>query len=110
MNNILYVKNILYLLLIILSFHLLTGCLFSWSPSDEEAVELLKNYYSYYEEKGVEARVINRGKFIEECNCYPIEFQIIQSKKLVFNKTFYFYKNGDGTAGIKKFKFGVKHS
>ena len=35
------------------------------APTDDEAVHLLKNYYSYYEEKGVEAEIISGGQYIK---------------------------------------------
>jgi hypothetical protein len=88
----------------------LTGCFSTWTPSDEEAVKLLKNYYSFYEEEGVEASIIKRGTIIDDCSCFPIEFQIMNSEKGTYTKTFYFFKNGDGVPEIKKFKFGVKYS
>lgn len=85
------------------------GCMSAWKVSDEEAVILLKDYYSFYEEKGVDAEIVNRGRFSQDCECYPIEFYISEADRESFRKTFYFYKNGDGTAGIKKFKFGTKY-
>jgi hypothetical protein len=98
--------------LIILTAGLLiiTGCFQTWGPSDDEAVSLLTDYYSFYEEKGVEAEVVKRGEYIKECACYPIEFEISDARHGSYRKTFYFYKNTDGSTGIKKFKYGVKYS
>ena len=96
-------------LLIALSLTL-HGCMSSWNVTDEEAVTLLKDYYSFYEEKGVDAEIVSRGEFSQDCECYPIEFHISHADRDRFNKTFYFYKNTDGTAGIKKFKFDMKYN
>ncbi len=86
----------------------MTGCLATMEPSDAEAVKLLKNYYSYYEEKGVDVTIMNRGSQLEECKCTPIEFLITHSEKDINKKTFYFFKNAKGDYVIKKFKYGVK--
>jgi hypothetical protein len=92
-----------FILLFVLS------CVATTTPSDKTAVNLLKDYYSYYEEKEVYAKIIGRGEFIKDCECYPIEF-FIGSDSSSSKRTFYFHKNGSGAFEIKKFKFGIKHS
>jgi hypothetical protein len=104
------VKSLLCLFLAIIFLQLLAGCYSTLTLSDEDAVKLLKNYYSFYEQKGVDAEIIKRGEFIKECNCYPIEFHVIHLENGTYDRTFYFYKNGNGTPEIKKFKYGVKYS
>ncbi|MBI5407961.1 MAG: hypothetical protein HZA14_01185 [Nitrospirae bacterium] len=76
----------------------------SWAPSDEEAVNLVKSYYLYYYEgKEVEARVMIRGKYFKECECYPIEFQITMPGRESFKKVFYFFKNEYGAVDVSEF-------
>ncbi len=103
-------KGTLRLSLLFALIFLVTGCFSSWTPSDDEAVRLLKDYYSFYKKMGIEAEIINRGDFITECKCYPIEFQIAHSTNGTYKKTFYFAKNNSGAVEIKKFKFGIKNA
>jgi hypothetical protein len=93
----------------VLIFLLVASCFSTIVPSDKKAVKLLKEYYSFYEEKEINAKIVNRGKFIKDCKCYPIEF-FIDSDSGNNKRTFYFHKNGSGTIEIKKFKFGIKYS
>ena len=96
-------KKKLYLWLLIPVFLFFIACSSSWLLSDEEAVKLVHDYYLFYHggEK-VKASVVERGEFIEKCECYPIKFKLIFSRRNN-NMTFYFYKNGSGEVTIKKF-------
>jgi len=98
-------RPVLYLAVI---FILLTSCIATFAPSDDEAVKLLRDYFSFYNEQGVEAKIIKRGEFLTDCKCYPIAFQIINSKNKKETLTFYFYKDGSGPVEIKKFKIDSK--
>ncbi len=90
-------------LLAVVIFLIVTGCSSKWSLSDEEAIKIVKDYYSFNEAKEVDVKILNRGEFISECKCYPIEFQITHLNYGHFKTTFYFYKK-DGRIDIKKFK------
>ena len=97
-------KMIFFLLLVITASLLYTGCSASWLPSNEEAVQLVKDHYLFfYGGKEVEAKVIERGKYMDECECYPIRFKIIFSNKSNDDKTFYFYKDGFGEGDLKSY-------
>jgi hypothetical protein len=97
-------KKILYLLLVIPVFLLYTGCSSSWLPSDEKAVTLVKNHYLFfYGGKEVEAEVIERGKFLKECNCYPVKFNIFFSNQRKNSKIFYFHRDTYGKVTVRKF-------
>ncbi|MBI4847364.1 MAG: hypothetical protein HY808_02125 [Nitrospirae bacterium] len=77
----------------------------SWSPSDDEAVELVKNYYLfYYEGKQADAVILLRGGHIKECDCYSILFQITLPERESFKKTFYFYKSEYGKVEVSEFQ------
>jgi len=81
------------------------GCT-AWSPSDEEAVRLVKEYYLFfYSGKEVDVKIIRRGEYIKEDKCYPIEFLITPAEQKGFNKTFYFFKDEQGTAAIREFQY-----
>jgi hypothetical protein len=96
------------LILIVLSLNV--GCS-SWSPSDDEAVRLVKDYYLYfYNSEVVDAKIVSRWDYIEENKCYPIEFMIIPTDKEGFKKVFYFYKNDKGEVAVREFQFGQKYS
>ncbi|MEN8262448.1 MAG: hypothetical protein ABFR82_03200 [Nitrospirota bacterium] len=96
-------KNKLYLWLLIPVFLFFSACSSSWSPSDEQAVKLVKEYYLFaHHGKKVKAEVVKRGEFIEKCECYPIKFKLIFSRRNN-NMTFYFYKNKSGKAAVRKF-------
>jgi hypothetical protein len=96
-------------LLTVLIFLFVLSCVSTITPSDKTASKLLEDYYSFYEEKDVYVTIINRGEFIEDCQCYPIEF-FIGSGSSNSKKIFYFHKNESGSFEIEKFKFGIKHS
>jgi len=98
----------MFLTVIVLFFFV--SCYSDGAPSNKEAVKILKDYYSFYENKGISAKIINRGEFAKDCNCIPIEFDISYSHNGNYKKTFYFYKNNAGSFEIKKFKHEIKHS
>jgi hypothetical protein len=82
----------------------LIGCAPSWTPSDKEAAKHVRDYYLFYNSgETVQATVAKRGKFMEECECYPIVFKIIFSNGRNNNKTFYFFKNGSGNIEANEF-------
>lgn len=96
--------------LILIVFSLNVGCT-AWSPSDDEAVRLVKEYYLFfYSGKEVEVQIIQRGAYIEENKCYPIEFLIVSPEQEGFKKIFYFFKNEKGKVAIREFQFGQKNS
>jgi len=96
--------KILILLLVIPVFLFYTGCSSSWVPSNEEAIQLVKDHYLFfYGGKEVEASVIERGSYMDECKCYPIKFKIIISNHSDNTKTFYFYKDGFGEGDLKSY-------
>ena len=105
MNSFNILRSILLTTFIML---FLTACLSTSAPSDEQAVKLLRDYFSFYDNRGVDAKITKRGGFIKECNCYPIEFQLVDSKNNKDKMTFYFYKNESGSIEIKKYKIDVK--
>jgi len=93
-------------LLITIVFTLNLGCS-TWSPSDEEAARLVKDYYLFfYSGKQVEVKIVRRGEFIKENKCYPIEFMIVPPERQSFRKTFYFFKDGDGKIGVREVQYG----
>ncbi|MBI4683182.1 MAG: hypothetical protein HY757_08805 [Nitrospirae bacterium] len=93
-------------LLIMIIFSLNSGCS-ARAPSDEEAARLVKDYYLFfYSGKQVEVKIIQRGEFIKENQCYPIEFIIIPSGQQSFIKTFYFFMNKDNKVEMREFKSG----
>jgi hypothetical protein len=93
-------------LLIIIVFTLNMGCS-TWSPSDEDAVRLVKEYYLfYYNGKEVDAKIIRRENYIKEYECYPIEFLIVPPENRSFKKKFYFFKNDNGKVGVREFQYG----
>ncbi len=97
-------------LLIVIVLSLSSGCT-PWSPSDDEAGRLVKDYYLYfYSGKAVEVKIIYRGKYIKEDECYPVEFLIVPQDQKGFRKTFYFFKNEQGTVAIREFQVGQKNS
>lgn len=108
-DNISVIKYALSLL-IIPSLLLIAGCTLSWNTSDEEAVKLLQGHYLYYKDgQHIEAKVIKRGEFINECNCYAVDFEITRTNNLVENRTFYIFKSKNGSIDIRKYKFGLNH-
>jgi len=93
-------------LLVIIIFALGQGCS-TWSPTDEEAVRLVKDYYLFDQSgREVEAKLIRRGEYIKENKCYPIEFLIVPADKRSFRKTFYIFKDENGKAAVREFQFG----
>jgi hypothetical protein len=93
-------------LLISIAFSLNVGCT-SWSPSDDEAVRLVKDYYLFfYSGKEVDVKILRRGKYIKEDKCYPVEFRIRPPGQEGFRKTFYFFRNEQGSVEIREFQVG----
>jgi hypothetical protein len=91
-------------------FSLNVGCT-SWSPSDDEAVRLVKDYYLYFHNgKEIDAKIVSRREYIKENKCYPIEFVIMPPDQEGFKKVFYFYKNERGEVAVREFQFGQKSS
>lgn len=85
---------------------LLTAGCTSWSPSDDEAVRLVKDYYLfYYGGKEVNVKIIRRGEYIKENKCYPVEFLIAPPEQKGYSKTFYFFRNEQGRVAIREFQF-----
>jgi hypothetical protein len=73
-------------------------------PSDTKAASIVEDYYLFaYGGKQVEAEVVERGKFIKECKCYPIKFKIMFLNRKDNNKTFYFYKSRSGEVKISEY-------
>lgn len=100
----------LYFILIMISTLLVyAGCSGTWSPSDEDAVRLVKKYYLYYKDgKEIDAQIIYRGEFEKECECYPVKYRIILSRDTSFEKTYYIFKNDSGNVDIREYRFGIK--
>ena len=92
--------------IIVISF--LTACSSMWEPSETEAVNLVENYYLFYRAgKEVDPEIIERGKFIRECKCFPIKFRIMSNQQENFEKTFYFFKNSAGIVEVSEYQSGV---
>lgn len=105
------ISKISCLMLVLFSLLILTGCAAKWSPSDREALQLVKEYYLYFHEgEKIEASILKREEFVEECTCFPIIFQIIRSTAQSGEKTFYFTKNRSGDIEIKRYMQGAKHA
>jgi len=84
---------------------LLSGCYRRWEPSDTEAVDLVESHYLfYYTGKEIDAEIIARGKYIRKCKCFPVKFKIRDQAQGSYEKTFYFFKNADGTVEISEYQ------
>jgi hypothetical protein len=84
------------------------ACSSVWEPSDSEAVHLIENFYLFSRAgKEVDAEIIERGKFIRECKCFPVKFRIMSQKQESFEKTFYFLKNENGIVEVREYQFGL---
>ena len=102
------VKRSAWLFPVILALSFITACSSVWEPSDSEAVHLVKNYYLFARAgKGIDAEIIERGKFIRKCKCFPVKFRIISKKRESFEKTFYFFKNEAGIVEVSEYQFGI---
>lgn len=98
------IKKISFLLAVMSITLVYAGCSPMWSPSDDEAVRLLKDHYSFYNNgETIDAEVIERGEYNAECDCYPVRFKIIYASGRDNHKTFYFYKNDSGKVAIRRF-------
>ena len=101
----------LHVLSILFSFLMLSACSSSWSPSDDEALKLVQNYYLFYHEgRQVEARIIKRHTYSKDCDCVPVEFRVKFSDKEGFKKVFYFFKNEEGKTDIRIHRLGLQHT
>lgn len=99
-----HMRAALLAVLIISTFSLAAGCSPLWEPSDTEALGLVKSYFLYTRRgKAVDIEITARGKFIRECKCYPIEFQIREPEKEAYKKTFYFFKNQAGNVEVRAY-------
>ena len=88
---------------------LFMGCDAFWKPSDKEVLELVRIYYSFTRRGIVEnAEILERGKFVKECKCYPIKFQITLQDSSSFKKIFYFFKNEEGKVDISEFQYDLR--
>ena len=94
----------LFVLTTILLFILFVGCAPTWSPSDNEAIKIVRDHYLFFANgEEVQATVASRGEYIEKRGCYPITFEIISSSGRKNTRTFYFYKNESGKVEMKEF-------
>jgi len=74
-------------------------------PSDEKITSLVESYYLYFHGgKQVQAKVVERGKFMDECNCYPVKLEICTPERTTCNKTFYIFKNSYGEIEATEYK------
>ncbi len=97
-------KRASYLCSIIIALSFMSACSSLWEPSDSEALHLVENYYLFSRAgKEIDAEIIERGKFISECKCYPVKFKIMITKKESFKKTFYFFKNETGIVEVSEY-------
>ncbi len=102
------VKRSAPLLALIIAMSFLTACSSMWEPSDTEAVHLVENYYLFYRAgKEVDAEIMERGKFIRECKCFPIKFRIMSNQQESFEKSFYFFKSDAGIVEVSEYQSGV---
>jgi len=103
-------RQVVICLLILIVISLNAGCT-AWSPSDDEAVRLVKGYYLFfYSGKEVEVKIIHRGKYIKEDKCFPVEFLILPPGQESFKKTFYFFRDEQGSVAVREFQFGQQTS
>jgi len=97
------------LMLLMVLFFIYAGCSHTWSPSDQNALKLVKEYYLYFHAgEKVDAEILKREEFVKTCVCYPIQFQITGSTAKSGVKTFYFIKNKSGEIEIKRYTYGAK--
>ena len=97
-------NKILCLLAMIFIFLFYVGCVPSWIPTDKSAIELVRDYYLFFNNgETVQATVAKRGEYMKECSCYPIQFKIIFPSARTNYKTFYFYKNTAENVEVKEF-------
>jgi hypothetical protein len=94
-----------YLVLLVCALLVYAGCNSSYTFSDSESVKLVKNYYLFYHEgREVEARVMHRGEYMEDCECYPLTFEIRSKGRQRISKTFYFFRDQAGKMDIRVYR------
>ena len=105
-----YTRSAVYLILGVISvLFVYAGCSASWSPSDDEAVRLVKGHYLFYRGgKEINAEIIYRGEFVKECKCYPVKLKIIDPENRSHERTFYFFKNKSGKVDVREHELGMK--
>ncbi len=110
MKNTLNLKREVYLMIIMTGILILyAGCSASWSPSDQDAVKMLKEHYLFYRGgEEINAEVVSRAEYIKECKCFPVKFKVFVSENNSYEKTFYFFKNQSGGVDIRKYKMVLK--
>jgi hypothetical protein len=95
----------LYHVLLVCTLLVFAGCNSSYTFSDSEAVKLVKSYYLFYHQgREVEARVMHRGEYIEDCECYPLTFEIRSKGRSNVSKAFYFFRDKSGTLDIREYR------
>ncbi|MBI4847448.1 MAG: hypothetical protein HY808_02570 [Nitrospirae bacterium] len=98
------ISHAVCLLPAIIAVLLFTGCTLSKTTSDADVVKLVKNYYLFnHAGEQIRAKVIERGEFNKDCNCYPVRLEICVPDKKACNKTFYLFKNNTGEVEITEF-------
>ncbi|MEW6602735.1 MAG: hypothetical protein AB1499_17320 [Nitrospirota bacterium] len=98
-------KPVFCSLLLTIALSIIAGCT-TWSPSDDEAVRMVKDYYLfYYSGKEVDVKIIRRGEYLKENGTYPIEFMIVPPEQKGFQKTFYFFKTEQGKIAVREFQY-----
>ncbi|MEN8263743.1 MAG: hypothetical protein ABFR82_09795 [Nitrospirota bacterium] len=109
-KNTLNLKREVYFMIIMTGILILyAGCSASWSPSDQDAVKMLKEHYLFYRGgEEINAEVVSRAEYIKECKCYPVKFKVLVSENNSYEKTFYFFKNQSGGVDIRKYKLVLK--
>ncbi len=94
---------------LLITLILVSGCSSFREPSDPDVLHLVKRFYLMYRGgEDVNAEIIERDKFSEECDCYPIRLKITSSDRRSFERVFFFYKNNRGDVDIREYKFGIK--
>ncbi len=109
-EKILNLKREVYFMIIMTGMVILyAGCSASWSPSDQDAVKMVKEHYLFYRGgEEINAEVVSRDEYIKECKCYPVKFKVLVSENNSYEKTFYFFKNKSGGVDIRKYKMVLK--
>jgi len=97
-------RRAVYLLPVVIAFLFFAGCTLSKTTSDADVVKLVKNYYLFnHAGEQIRAKVIERGEYNKDCNCYPVRLEICVPNKKACNKTFYLFKNNSGEVEVTEF-------